>query len=170
MQKTLTSHTSIDNVSITSTLNIFPKKVHLTFMLNGEIKNYIVPNKEKLKRANELWKTTCFELFLANSKEEKYYELNISPTLAWNFYTLSEYRAVPKEVAEEIEPLIMSRRDEENYEITFELESKTVNFEAFDTFNLACILLSNAKKRTFWSLNPQHGLPDFHNQQSFSKL
>lgn len=44
-------------------------------------------------RANELWKTTCFEAFWGMPGESKYWELNLSPSKqAWNLYVFKGYR------------------------------------------------------------------------------
>ena len=44
------------------------------------------------RRRDELWTTTCFELFLAEPGAEPYWEVNLSPSGDWNVYRLSGYR------------------------------------------------------------------------------
>jgi hypothetical protein len=44
------------------------------------------------RRCDELWTTTCFELFLAEPGAEPYWEVNLSPSGDWNVYRLSGYR------------------------------------------------------------------------------
>jgi hypothetical protein len=44
------------------------------------------------RRCDELWTTTCFELFLAEPGAEPYWEVNLSPSGDWNLYRLSGYR------------------------------------------------------------------------------
>lgn len=47
----------------------------------------------KWERADELWKTTCFELFLGHPKESGYWEFNFSPAAEkWNCYAFDDYR------------------------------------------------------------------------------
>lgn len=47
----------------------------------------------QLNRADELWKTTCFEAFWGVQGEPGYYELNISPNKPlWNLYRFGSYR------------------------------------------------------------------------------
>lgn len=45
------------------------------------------------KRADELWKTTCFELFVGHPGESGYWEFNFSPAReSWNCYAFDDYR------------------------------------------------------------------------------
>ena len=47
----------------------------------------------KWAKADELWKTTCFELFLGHPKESNYWEFNFSPANEkWNLYSFDDYR------------------------------------------------------------------------------
>jgi len=120
-----------------------------------------------LRRGDELWKQTCFELFLAKSTGSDYYELNFSPSFVWNFYYLSEYRAEPSEVEIEKEPKIESCKNSESYKISFEIELKTFDF---DSYNVAAILLPKQGERTFWSVHHYNHVPDFHNRENFLKV
>ena len=43
-------------------------------------------------RADELWKTTCFELFLCRAGEAAYVEFNLSPSGQWAAYAFDAYR------------------------------------------------------------------------------
>ena len=168
MKKILLPHTAIDDVIITSIVNIIGKKLTLTFTVKGSLKNYIFTKEQLIQRANELWKATCFELFLADSKNEGYYELNLSPSLAWNFYYLKHYRADEEEVLLASEPTIQIVEDTNFYSIEFTLEN--FNFEIFDSCNLTAILLTKKDKRTFWSLKEMADTPDFHNRDYFINL
>jgi hypothetical protein len=44
------------------------------------------------RRCDELWTSTCFELFLAEPGTGPYWESNLSPSGDWNLYRLSGYR------------------------------------------------------------------------------
>lgn len=50
------------------------------------------PATAEPRRRDELWTTTCFELFLAEPGAEPYWEVNLSPSGDWNLYRLSGYR------------------------------------------------------------------------------
>ena len=44
------------------------------------------------QRRDELWQSTCLELFIAQPNEPRYWEINLSPSGDWNIYRLSGYR------------------------------------------------------------------------------
>ena len=162
MKHLLKPYSQKTELTIESTLTFDSNKIFLHFKITGILKNYQFPKRDKFKRADELWKATCFELFLANSKIQSYYEINISPTLHWNIYRLAKYRAEPKELMVSNEPLIELREDKKHYEIDFELECKELDLAEFDQYNLAVILLNRENEREFWTVNPVGESPDFH--------
>ncbi len=168
MQKILKSHKPINNIRISSTLKIVKSQIYISFTLTGALDSYIFPHEQRLERVDELWKSTCFELFLANSNEEEYYELNISPSLGWNFYHLKKYRAEVEEVELLSEATINVIKEGGNYKIEFKLEG--FDFEKSNIYNITAILLTKEGERTFWSLKPMDGTPDFHNQMYFCEF
>ena len=170
MNQTLKSLSNIDNISIRSSINLEKNKLSISFILVGALENYIFPEKSKQKRADELWKATSFELFLANSKKEEYYELNFTSSLAWNFYYLSTYRADVQEVKGLGKPKIEVFQEADVFKIIFELETEALLFDGFDIYNLTCILKNIQNERTFWSLTRASIIPDFHNKKSFFKF
>ena len=168
MKKILFPHTPIDDITVSSILNTIGRKLTLTFTVKGDLQNYTFPKEQTIKRANELWKATCFELFLANSKKDEYYELNFSPSLAWNFYYLKYYRAEVQEVEIVAEPTVQIREDKNSYSIELTLEG--FDFERFDSCNLTAIFLTQEGERTFWSIQPMKESPDFHHRDYFVAL
>ncbi|WP_188821042.1 DOMON-like domain-containing protein [Novosphingobium indicum] len=52
----------------------------------------VVPAFAGKGRADELWKTTCFELFLQAPNDAGYIEINLSPSERWNVYDFSGRR------------------------------------------------------------------------------
>lgn len=51
-----------------------------------------VPPFAGRKRADGLWRTTCFELFVTAEEAGGYCEFNLSPSEAWAAYNFSGYR------------------------------------------------------------------------------
>ena len=168
MKSNLRSNENINEINIRSIFELGQNRLCISFYIKGKLDNYNFPSKSEKKRANELWKATCFELFLANSKNEAYYELNFSSSLAWNFYYLSGYRADVKEVQNISNPQIEVYKSDNEFKIVIEMELETL--EEFDSCNVACILLNKKNKRTFWSVQHHLNRPDFHNKKNFFKI
>lgn len=65
------------------------------------------------QRCDDLWSTTCFELFLAEIGAAPYWEVNLAPSSHWNLYRLSGYRqGLTPERAITALPFAVSRRPE----------------------------------------------------------
>ncbi len=165
MKSNLQPYGDIDNITVEARVELDERKLFISFILHGKLDDYLFPKKSKPKRANELWKATCFELFLANSNEESYYELNFSSSLAWNFYYLKHYRAEVKEVKLLNEPIIEVFEEESSFKIELQLEG--FGFEKFDSYNLASILLNKKNERTFWAMEHPKEKANFHQRKTF---
>ena len=50
------------------------------------------PELSSLERKDNLWRSTCLELFLSSPDDSSYLEINLSPSGAWNSYSFSGYR------------------------------------------------------------------------------
>lgn len=141
--------------------------VYVSFSVSGNLEAYQIPTKQKQKRDNNLWESTCFELFLANSEMDGYYELNLSPSLAWNLYYLSDYRATPKEVCIKNEIEIETFHNEDSLKLSCKFEMKT---DVFNLYNVAVILLTQSNQRHFWSVHHRSEEADFHDKDNFMKI
>jgi len=170
MQNELVSHREASNLRVTTTVHLNQKSIVLGFVIKGELEGYSFPPEAKQRRANELWKATCFELFLANSKHEAYYELNFSSSFSWNLYHLSAYRAELEEVALLSSPKIEVLSKEDEVQVFFELELEVGFLAQFDRYNVAVVLLNKENKRRFWALKEMREAPDFHCRENFLKI
>ena len=59
----------------------------------SELDSILWPGFRRVARAEELWRTTCLELFLGHPDRDDYLELNFSPSGHWNAYRFTGYRA-----------------------------------------------------------------------------
>jgi hypothetical protein len=167
MKHQLIPYNQNSNIKIISTLEENKNLLHLTFKLSGDLENYKLPKTKKAERKDELWRESCFELFLATEEEEVYYEFNFSPTLAWNVYRLEHYRAEPKAIDEVELVKFEVKRTQETLFIEIILDVQTLKF---NSYNLATILLNKQDKREFWSLKAKGNTPDFHSYLEFEKF
>jgi len=164
MKHQLIPYKKSSNIKIISTLKQNKNLLHLTFKVSGDLENYKLPKTKKEERKDELWRESCFELFLATEEDEAYYEFNFSPTLAWNVYRLEYYRAEPKMI-DEVELVEFEvKQTKETLFIEIILDVQTLKF---NSYNLATILLNNQEEREFWSLKAKGDTPDFHSRLEF---
>jgi hypothetical protein len=120
------------------------------------------------RRCDELWTTTCFELFLAEPGAEPYWEVNLSPSGDWNVYRLSGYREglAP-------EPAIVA--------LPFVVEPGGGGFELTVTLDLGALPLAGRPLELavtavvelqggeilYWALAHQGEEADFHRRDGF---
>ena len=127
----------------------------------------VVPPFAGKGRADELWHTTCFELFLKSEGSTAYVELNLSPSERWNAYDFAAYRWDMTERPFPREP-----------ECTMRLGS---NFAIFDAalplgglpqaasaMGMSAVIEEQGGTKSYWALAHPEGEPDFHAPACFA--
>ncbi|MBL8472862.1 MAG: DOMON-like domain-containing protein [Rhodocyclaceae bacterium] len=64
----------------------------LEYQLRADLTQIRLPAPGPGARADELWRHSCFEAFLAPAGAPDYHEFNFSPSHAWACYGFSDYR------------------------------------------------------------------------------
>lgn len=117
----------------------------------------------QLNRENDLWKSTCFELFLNPVGEKKYFEFNFSLKPAWNNYVFDEYRKPqPVKLCSEFEIQKMSWQNKN-------LKIDILNLSVFQKFNvsLSAVIKNKKNQVSYFALVHAESKPDFHSLKSF---
>lgn len=135
----------------------------LVYVLTGALDKVRLPALARPQRTAELWKHTCFEVFIAE-RGGGYTEFNFAPSRQWAVYRFDDYRSRMRdaESAElRIEPEVFPSR--------FELRAQIVgvNSEAARLGLTAVIEETNGVK-SYWALRHPAGKPDFHHADGFA--
>ena len=162
-------HQEKREIKVQAKLEIEKKTIKLEFNIVGERKNYIFPSISPPKRAKELWKATCFELFFTSKNQKGYYEINISPSKQWNIYTFKGYRDFVTETEIASNPIITMSQQKDEYTLLFESTLDEVGLTENLVFNLAVILLDSNNIRHFYAINRTLGAVDFHNREMWER-
>ena len=127
----------------------------------------LVPAFAGKGRADELWRTTCFELFLQPEGGCSYCEFNLSPSERWAAYDFS----APREG-------MANRPTSREPECTMRLGSKFAIFDAaipasaipsrLSAVGLTCVLEEEGGIKSFWALGHSKDQPDFHDPTCFA--
>jgi hypothetical protein len=139
---------------------------------------YQAPETERLRvpqmkiaqpsRQDQLWETTCFEIFLQpESAASRYWELNFSPSGDWNAYAFSGYReGLRPELA-----IQTIRRDELRVDkgLVVCRFALTLPTEISGTVHagLTAVIETQTGTKSYWALAHTAAKPDFHLSQSF---
>ena len=127
----------------------------------------VVPPFAGKGRADDLWKKTCFELFLKPLGGDAYCELNLSPSERWNAYDFDGYRAGMRERPFPREPECTMRHGS-SFAI-FDAAIPVAGLPAVDcAMGLAAVIEEEGGTLSYWSLTHPKDRPDFHAPACFA--
>jgi len=78
--------------AVTASITATPQGCETAFRLDGHIPAIIVPPHAATERMDDLWKTTCFEIFWQPLGGTAYREFNLSPSGRWAAYDFDSFR------------------------------------------------------------------------------
>ena len=118
-------------------------------------------------RADELWKTTCFEVFLMPAGGKRYIEFNLSPSFRWAVYGFDAYRQGFRNVALAFEPEItITPETSGHFWLEAEIDVSLVG-SSETKMNLTAVIEETDGTKSYWALAHPAGAPDFHNADCF---
>lgn len=129
--------------------------------MQGQI---IMPTQPSAGRHHDLWQQTCFEAFIRPKIGIGYFEVNLSPTGAWNIYRFESYRS-PQPPTEFSEAEVL--------EITPQQESLNARIKLPDLdltlveVSLCAIFKLKNGTTSYWANRHSAHKPDFHYPDSF---
>lgn len=126
----------------------------------------VVPPFAGKGRAQGLWQTTCFELFLMPEGGEGYCEFNLSPSERWAAYDFDRYRHGMRDRPAEREPQGTMRLGS-----SFAIFDAALPLSALPgahcRMNLAAVIEEQGGAKSFWALTHGADKPDFHDPACF---
>ena len=168
---TLKNHYNIDEqTTVKAIIELYDDKLTLEYQILGDLSHYHFPKQTKQERANELWLDTTFELFIAPTNSDEYWEINISPSTQWNVYHFTSYKEGMKESNIISQPTIKTDEYHNEYRLTFESSVPKEYFDQASHINLCVILLDQKGVRHFYSIKRREGSPNFHDRDYFMTL
>lgn len=127
----------------------------------------VIPPFAGKGRADELWQTTCFELFLMQGEGPAYCEFNLSPSERWAAYDFSSYREGMAERPATREPQTMIRHGS-----SFAIFDAALPVDALPKhecrMNFAAVIEEEGGVKSYWALAHGGDKPDFHDAACFT--
>lgn len=130
----------------------------LQFRVHG-CQDLFVPGFKGMGRGTNLWKTTCFELFVADN-EGRYREFNFSPSQQWAAYEFSGYRNLVGDFEMPDPPAIKAERGPSLFVQTV-FVSPTILRGGLN-MGLAAVIMEEDRRPSYWALRHDGMKPDFH--------
>ena len=141
--------------------------LELSYVVTGQLADLAIPPAAIPKRADALWRHTCFEAFIRTTDTE-YYEFNFAPTIEWAAYRFSGYRS-GKSLAAIPTPSIAVHSDPDRYSLQASLclDSLYMGDQSLWHLGLSAVIEDKSGRLSYWALAHASDKPDFHHPESF---
>lgn len=146
----------------------------VTYILEGDIERLRLPAPQPARFADELWRHTCCELFIACKNEPAYHECNFAPSNEWAAYAFARTRersplAAQREIAA-LNPDIALRRDAQRLELDalIHLDRLSSRYtESALVLAVSAVIEDRDGALSYWALAHPQTKPDFHHPKAF---
>lgn len=129
---------------------------HATFVARGDIAKIAVPTIAAPGRYDNLWKTTCFEIFWSHDGTS-YREFNLSPSTRWACYDFDAFREGMRDAPAEVG--ITIEVSDTELRLVADIRS---GLQLPATVALNGIIEDEDGVNRFWALAFRPGAPEFH--------
>lgn len=147
-----------EDLQVTAFLERRGPLVEFGFALDGRTDDLVFPCSAPAKRADGLWRSTCFEAFIATGTTS-YLELNFAPSGEWAAYSFADYRSGMCDLDV---PPPQIRFENNRLLATAKLPQKD------GALNLTAVIEHKDGSRGYWALaHPKGERPDFHVRDCF---
>ena len=143
----------------------------LSYAVTGRMRDLQLPPVVATTRADELWRHTCFEAFVAAADAPGYHEFNFSPSHDWAIYRFSAYREgmSPAEIGRD--PEISVRQGDDGLELQSVVHLghlADLRDARHVRIALAAVIEDENGRLSYWGLRHPPGKPDFHHPNGFA--
>ncbi len=136
------------------------------FQLRGALDQLLLPAPGPAPvRRDQLWEHTCFEAFLGPPGAASYWEVNLSPSGAWNLYAFDSYRAGMRPESLVSDPVITASRQGREYVLDAVVPWPPASSEL--ELGIACVIERLDGTKSYWALRHPAERPDFHRRDAF---
>jgi hypothetical protein len=146
------------------------RKLVLTYSAGGAIEKILWPARltGKPQRKDELWKHTCFEAFIKPAGQDRYWEVNLSPSGDWNIYSFNAYRQgmMQEKAIQNLTPRFT--QDGAVWHLSCEIWIAEWAKASELAVGLTAVIEETSSEISYWAIAHPEPLPDFHLAESFT--
>ena len=139
----------------------------LSFCLVGDISGLSIPESRSHRRADHLWRHTCFEAFVMEGEGPEYREFNFSPSGEWAVYAFRGYRN-GRVLENKLSPVIEVHKAMDRLELGAEICQGLLPHGRPLRLGLTAIVEDAGGILSYWALRHPPGKPDFHHTDAFA--
>jgi hypothetical protein len=143
--------------------------LELCYRVEGDVGRVLLPVETTVRRADGLWKHTCFEAFIRGMSTSEYLELNFSPSGEWAVYRFSGYRADMAD-ADAAAPHVCVQREARALLVDVIIDVDAVPDLPRGEIQLAlsAVIEETDRRLSYWALVHPTEKPDFHHADGFA--
>jgi hypothetical protein len=135
----------------------------ISYVIGGPTDRLVLPAPAKPDRTDDLWRTTCVELFVATG-DGGYREYNFAPSSQWASYRFTEYRTGRTDAPLDRSPLISVSDEGDALIVAVRIGIPPVPLAAM---GLCAVIEERDGNTSYWALAHGDGPPDFHDPECF---
>jgi hypothetical protein len=120
--------------------------------------------------ADDLWRHTCFEAFVAGESSTAYCEFNFSPSTEWAVYGFTSYREGMAPLVHAIAPQVAASITDDRIALEAVVPRETLLALPGDSMlrlGLAAVIERTDGGLSYWALTHPGDRPDFHDPAGF---
>ena len=144
-----------------------PDQLRLRYTVTGDISGLYVPPRLTPARTDNLWQTTCFEVFIRPVSGDYYDEFNLSPDTRWAAYAFDGHRLNARDLAVSRAPEIMMTKSETEL-VGDCLITLPRAYGEDSMLGLTTVIVEADGTKSFWALAHPEGAPEFHDANCFT--
>lgn len=143
--------------------------LRLYYQISGELSALVIAPPAACARQDNLWQSTCFEIFLREPSAKTYLEINVSPSTQWAAYRFADYRgdAINAPDIPTIETDTHSTPGALTLQSRLTLPPWLSDHRGDLQMNLAAVLEFTDGSKSYWALTHPADRPDFHHAGGF---
>lgn len=142
--------------------------ISLRYTVTGDTDRLAIPEFLDTARADELWRHTCFEVFIRPEGAQHYFEYNFSPSGRWAAYRFNSRRSGMSNV-ESNDPGIGTRQGDKRFDLRAELNlSHVAELAGPWLVGVSVIIEQTDEAKAYWAVRHPEGPADFHHADCFA--
>ncbi|MEE4289219.1 MAG: hypothetical protein V2J14_07605 [Erythrobacter sp.] len=150
--------------AVTAAITPTPTGCEARFRLEGRISGIVLPQPAAPARRDNLWKTTCFEIFWQPIGQPGYVEFNLSPSGQWASYDFDSFREGMRDAPVDAISVACSHSETDGTGELVLKASIAAELPAPAQVALNAIVEHEDGGLQFWALAFPPGKPEFHSE------
>jgi len=138
----------------------------MRYVIESAAHNIEVGERTPPRRLDNLWQTTCLEVFVKTKSAAEYLEYNLAPSGDWACYGFAGYRAEMTTPDSDI-PHIDSKADGEQYLVNAAIMLPAKYHRQPLDLAICAIIEETQGTKSLWALRHGEGPADFHDPDCF---